>query len=312
MKLTWGYDQKRHIEDMSLDEQRSLLAWINSKDSFHPSREKEMTKARRILAREIERGEQEDAEERDRERAKAGPRGIVAHLGGGALKVLLALCQVRAQYGRDPVRVTHRQLEQLAGVTEKTVIAAINELLDARLVQEGARSEYTILLDSVKSPEFSPFLSSLFLEQDWIESVQGGNPGLFTASAVERDQVVDDMMTILKQQPLPTVRRVARGHVDRITQVNGLTQAGCTVEDLLLVARWARRMYDTGEERFSPLLNVAYITEPGRFTGYLAAAQSGPARREYHVGGMDEPDDPEVRKWNEQVARQMKEKNLPW
>jgi hypothetical protein len=82
------------------------------------------------------------------------------------------------------------------------------------------------------------------------------------------------------------------------------------LSDILDVARWARRMYETGEERFSPLLNIVFILEPGRFTGYLAAAKVGPARREYHSSGHEDQTDPTIQTWNEDAERRLRERGL--
>jgi hypothetical protein len=292
VKLTWGYDQKRHVEDMDLEEQQHLLDWIDSQDEIHPSKQKEMKRVRARLMRLIGAEEQAETEDQDFERGRNGPQSIVTRLSGAALKVFLTLVMLRLEYGRDPVRATGAQLAKLSGVSERQIITVKNELLDALLIREATQSEYVVLTDCEKTAELYPFFSSLFLLKDFKKVLYGRSSAII--SSREKDDLVDEVAKILDpEHPLiDTARRIARGHV------NLLAEKGRTAEDVLQVARWARRMYTTGEERFSPLLNVCFITELKRFGGYLAAARAGPARKEYHVGGHLDQDNPDVKRWN--------------
>lgn len=94
---------------------------------------------------------------------------------------------------------------------------------------------------------------------------------LVGTTASERTETILEAFRILGHTPDADEIRAAR---------TGLWRAladGYSLEEALIVARWARWMYDSGEDRFEPNLNPAYLwSTGGRFSAYLNAAYSGP------------------------------------
>lgn len=298
MKINFGIHRGKQISSLSREELSRTRDWIArglAENDWPSMKQREMKRWQ--IAFDVALADDDTTEEELD--ALTGPRPRLADLSGSARKLLDAFIHIRQREGADPFPALRTELIYLSGITSKTFTKAKDQLKDSGILTESTRADYRLNLESVEnalSPPLSLFLFSV-VEAVEQESKSGEIPP-------SRD-ITDAAQTgwrILNPgtEPSDDNVRYARSQLSRILRGGG------TLEEAMLVARWARRVYSSGEDRFPPLLDLVYIWTQPRFASYLAAAKT-PAPT-LKIGGI--PDVDKAEKFNEELMERMKKRGL--
>lgn len=298
MKIDFGVHRGKALEDLSLDDMAKTRDWIAKRlddGDWPPHTERKYKRWLIALDRLVSEEETTDEEIE----ALVGPRAQLADLSGSAVKLMFAFIHIRQREGADPFPAARTELLALSGISKKTFTKAKDELRGAGILSESTKADYRLNVESVEnalSPSLSLFLFTVVeTEKKESESVNSTPSRDVTDAALTGWRILNP-----GTEPSDDNVRYARSQLSRILRGGG------TLEEAMLVARWARRVYSTGEDRFPPLLDLVYIWTQPRFASYLAAAKTpAPALK---IGGI--PDADKAEKFNEELMARMKKRGL--
>lgn len=304
MRITIGIHRNKKVEEVPEDALRGLLDWIEKVQDPTPSQKKDYTRHEIAIRRELAHRESEESEGL----RAAGPTTNLAHMTGSTAKLLIGLFMIREDTGKDdPFPAPKSTIRELTGLSNRIITESLRELRDYKVLSTDSRGWHSLIFGSAESADW-PLLSSFFktitnrsVEEEG-ESADSARTWSGDFSLEARRANVKAALRVLS----PNVKPLARVVQYCITRQDDLLDMGVALTDVMFVVRWARKSWETGEARFAPLLDLHYILEPARFSGYLGAAKSGPAKREFSV--LDTPE--EEMQARDDLAAKIKRKGL--
>jgi hypothetical protein len=286
VKPSFGVHRKTHVEDLDESQQRSFLQWLDDLDDPHPSKVKEFERLKKRLHELITVAEEEAEEVVEREERRriiaARPTSVITRLSPSAVKLFAVLYYLRAKHGRDPFPAPGSVLEEETGLSEGTIITAKKDLYDEHLLKEATKSEYHLLIKTSNFEVWPSSLSSLFSTKKKSQKKER-ETSIIEASSRQKQDAIKEAYAILKAPMLDRAARTARRKLDYLC-----SRGNRTLDDFYAVVHWARAAYDSGEQRFAPVLDLVYILDPSRFSGYLAAARTRPLLGKKFSANADE------------------------
>lgn len=286
MRITFGIHRNKKVEDISEHELRGLLDWIERLDNPTPSQKKDYDRQAISIRKELAERESEEAEGL----RNAGPMPNLAHMTGSTAKLLLGLFMIREDAGGDdPFPAAKITIRDLTGLSFRIITESFRELRDYRVLSTDSRGWHSLNLGSAESADWrvlGTFLRTITnrTTEETGESAESAHTWSGDSSVVDRRANIKAALRVLSPGD-----KSRKGNVIAwcMTRQDALLDQGVSLAEVMIVTRWARKSWETGEARFAPLLDLHYILEPARFAGYLAAAKSGPAQKNFSVMESD-------------------------